>query len=168
MGQCTGTLGTRTWHGLCRFVLLAEQKGMTDPASRSSWTCCTDKSPHTGEPQHSIDLALVAVHLHAIHLYHPESNRFTIRYWELWAAVTHHRWEACLCHPAGRPCGWQELRLPPGCADLQQKPSRPLSRATVCSSPRGWGEQQVVASVLCFSALACDGLALHNNSHGCV
>lgn len=39
----------------------------------------------------SADLALVATHLYTIHLYHPEHNSFTVRYWELWAAVTHPR-----------------------------------------------------------------------------
>lgn len=44
-GWSTGTLGTRTWRVQHPFVLLTVQKGMTDPALRSSWTCCTDKSP---------------------------------------------------------------------------------------------------------------------------
>lgn len=47
MGQCTDTLGTRTWLVPHPFVPLAEQEGMTDPASRPSWTGCTNKSPLT-------------------------------------------------------------------------------------------------------------------------
>lgn len=168
MGQHTGVLGTRTWHVLHPFVVLAEQKGMTDPALRSSWTCCTNKSPLT-----LANLSIAQTWHWWLYtctpfiLYHPECNGFTIRYWELWAAVTYHPQEVCLSNPAGRPCGWQELRLPPGCADLEQQPSRALSWGSACSSSRGWGEQKwwwVSCAFLRPRVMA----RLYLDSHGCV
>lgn len=84
--------GAVQWHagdqGLA-FVLLPGQKGITDSASRSSWPCCTDKSPLT-----LADLR-VAQTWHwwlspCSHLYHPKHNGFTMRYWELWTVVPHH------------------------------------------------------------------------------
>lgn len=118
---------------------------------RSSWTCCTDKSPLT--------LAKLSI------------------------AQTWHWW-LYTCTPficiipnatglqldTGR-CGLQSPTIgsggSSGCPQAVPTWSRSWAEPWAVPTPAA-ASQKAVASVLCFSALTCDGLSLHKASHGCV
>lgn len=146
MGQCTGTLGTRTWHVPRPFVPHAEQKGMTDPAGHAV-------------PINLLSLAKLSI------------------------AQTWHWW-LYTCTPficiipnatslqldTGR-CGLQSPTIgsggSSGCPQAVLTWSRSWAEPRAVPTPAA-ASQKAVASVLCFSALTCDGLSLHKASHGCV
>lgn len=120
MGRCTDTLGTRTWLVSQPFVPLAEQKGVTALALRSSRAGPTHKSPPA--------LASQAQH-------RPGNGGHTLVHhslvpsWMQWVSNSTLEVMGCSCH----------------CAAMERKLSRALSCDSACSSFRDWSKQKQVA-----------------------